>query len=104
LDFETQDWGIINSDGSRVTEFLKFFNDNIHFEVTLRYKIFELIIASMNDALVEEIVTDEIAQDFTNFIDKAKNEDEYLFESTLDYWISITDEEYPVGQYLVLNE
>ena len=44
LSFETQDWGIINSDENRVSEFISFFNENSDLESSLKYEVYELII------------------------------------------------------------
>ena len=54
LVYEEQDWGIINSDVDRIKNFIQYFNkyekksDN-----TFKYYVFELIIASFNDAILE---------------------------------------------------
>jgi hypothetical protein len=53
LSFETQDWGIINSSSDRVHEFIQYFEDN-KMENSIKYELFELVIASFNDAIIEK--------------------------------------------------
>ncbi len=96
----TSDWGIINSDGSRVEEFIDFVN---LYELSLskgtQFEFLELIIASMNDAIVDNKSSECMEQKFYNYI-KPKIEDN-RFYPIIPYWTSIkSKDEFPVG-YLI---
>jgi len=98
LTFEEQDWGIINSDELRVKEFIDYFNKNYKTKSnTFKYYMFELIVASFNDAIIEK-KTEEIETVFKDFVDSHKNEE--VYQSIFSYWIRIRDDEFPVGEYL----
>ncbi len=50
LNYETQDWGILNADGARLDEFVAYFK-SVALEPTQRFELADLILASSNDAL-----------------------------------------------------
>ncbi len=98
LSFETQDWGIINSSSDRVNEFVQYFEDNQILENSIKYELFELIIASFNDAILEGKMDKNLKSLFRDFLDK--NSHNTTFKPIIDYWKSIENEEYPVGKLL----
>lgn len=95
----TPDWGIINSDGSRVLEFIHYIDERDYLDFTIRYSFVELIIASMNDAIMEGKADCEVHSKFYEYIKPILNDNKYYPYVT--YWISIkSEEEYPVGYLL----
>ena len=63
-----------------------------------KYELFELIIASYNDALLENLVDEKLKVSFINFIKQNKNIKNY--ELVINYWIKIKSDDYPVGYIL----
>lgn len=97
----TPDWGIINSDSSRVSEFIKFVLGNDMLHSSIQFEFIELIMASMNDAIIENIADCELYADFHNYVDRISKNGK--FYPQIQYWISIkSEDEYPVG--LLLEE
>ena len=95
----TPDWGIINSDSSRVAEFIKYISMNDLLDRRIQFEFIELIIASMNDAIIDGIVTCELYASFYNYI-KPILKDERLYPQ-VQYWISIKSrDEFLVGYLL----
>lgn len=99
MNFETQDWGIINASPYRVKEFIKYFNTNKSLPETIKYQLFELIIASLNEAILKNTMTKEQEALFKELIQEhSKNP---TFKPILNYWKKITNtEEFPVGKLL----
>jgi len=99
IDFEEQDWGIINASPYRINEFIEYFNSNASFPETIKYQLFELIIASCNEAILEKSLTSQQESIFMKFIQN--NSDNTNLKSIIDYWKKIADiEEFPVGKLL----
>lgn len=94
----TPDWGIINSDSSRVSEFIRFvLRNNLH--SSIQFEFVELIIASMNDAIIENVTDCELYADFRKYIHLISENEK--FYPRIQYWISIkSEDEYPVGYLL----
>lgn len=99
VSFETQDWGIINADKDRVVEFILYFENKVSSAETIRFNLFELVIASFNEKILEEnSIEPSIQQMFVTFINKYSHE----FESITEYWKRIYDEEdFPVGKFFI---
>ena len=53
LDWNDQDWGIVNADGNRVGEFVAFFEDNVnqHWSQGTLNEYFDLVMESSCDAI-----------------------------------------------------
>ncbi|MGH2667498.1 hypothetical protein [Flavobacterium sp.] len=100
LTFETQDWGIINSDSKRVKEFIIYFKKLKEINIYVQYEFFELIIASYNEMLINNIDTKEVSDSFDSFLNSNIYKDS--FESIINYWIKIKSPEFPIG--FILNE
>ena len=97
LSFEYQDWGIINADSRRIREFIHCFEDNPEFTDAQKYDLFELVIASVNDALEEGIVWIDDWKLYKEFIWKYKD----VYRSQIDYWSSLPDTgEFPIAELL----
>jgi hypothetical protein len=86
LSFETQDWGIINSDYKRVFEFIKYLEEYPHSD-ELRYWLTELIIASINDGIEQKCYS---ANQLFNLKEYLKNSNK-LHQSVIEYWTSLTE-------------
>jgi hypothetical protein len=95
--FEAQDWGIINADAKRVEEFINYFVENT-LHKTQQFQLFELIMASYNEAMLERIDTDALEKVFLEFVSAYNNE---TLDIIGEHWKSIYDEEsFPVGKLL----
>lgn len=94
-----QDWGIEYADANRVAAFIDYANENMPISNnTALFYLFELIVASFNEALLEQKAAG-IEEKFMTFIHKHKHKT--LFHTIFTYWIRIRDlEEFPVGYYL----
>jgi hypothetical protein len=96
LHYEEQDWGIINADGNRLEEFVAVY-DSRPFSVEIRYQMFELILASANDALGkkrQEANGMRVIQDFV----RRHGQD---FPEQVSYWAGLKNsDEFPVGEAL----
>ncbi|ALR31265.1 hypothetical protein ATE47_12360 [Chryseobacterium sp. IHB B 17019] len=96
LQYETQDWGIINADPNRVREFISYYNKSDCPNI-IKYELFELIIASFNELILEGKNEKLINDFFTDFIN---NNLTLPFTDILDYWNNIYNkEEFPVAKY-----
>lgn len=96
LVFEEQDWGIINADGRRLNEFIDLYV-NASLPETTRYQMFELILASANDALEQGIEPDITANTLVAFIDVHECD----FPEQVKYWSELSDEvEFPIVKHL----
>lgn len=101
LEFEAQDWGIINSDPERVVEFIDFYVSKSEIYPDCKYELIELVIASYNDALVENSATDALDVKFVDFLRLIKNE--IYSQSIVSYWMKLDSEEFPVSRILCIQ-
>lgn len=97
---EEQDWGIVNANSDRIEEFISYFNEHKSSKnKSFKYYMVELIVASYNDAILENKITRITKNEFRNFI--IENMHEEAYGSIFRYWIKIADNtEFPVGDYL----
>ena len=94
LNYEPQDWGIVNADGHRLTEFILFFENNL-LAPTQRFHLAELVLASANERLLAGDDLDHAR--LTNLIKKNAES----FGEHLNYWKSLSnDPEFPLGKIL----
>jgi hypothetical protein len=94
---DLQDWGIIHSNQNRVQEFISYYKNHNLSEIS-QYYLFELIVASYNDALLEKLVNENVEKVFINLI----TESSVNLKTNIikDYWGRIYNEEnFPVGKY-----
>lgn len=99
LIFIEQDWGIINGSSGRMEKFIKYFDTHKRFPETIKYQLFELIIASFNEDLLKGSATKEKELLFKKFIQQHSNNQ--TFQPILTYWKRISGkEEFSVGKLL----
>ena len=95
----TPDWGIINANPDRVEEFIQFLTQNPNLDKSIKFEFVELIIASMNEAILKGSTDLNTEKVFLQYIDEIKSDNYYV--SSLDYWKSLTKiSEYPVSKLL----
>lgn len=95
----TPDWGIINADSSRVEEFIDYVLNHDILDFSIKYEFLELIISSMNAALVENKSNCCLKLKFYRYIKPLLYNTNYY--PHIPYWISIKSrDEYPVGELL----
>ena len=99
----TSDWGIINADKARIVEFIDYVTQRESLDFSIKYNFLELIIASMNDAIVEGEVDYKLHAKFHEYVKPVLKDDRYY--PHIPYWISIkSKDEFPIGflleQYL----
>lgn len=92
LKYEAQDWGIVNADATRVEEFVRYY-ETTRLEETQAYEVFELILASLNAALDEDLEIDRSAWIFVEKLGR-------VFPAQIDYWSSLSESEFPIGKHL----
>jgi len=93
-----QDWGIIHSDANRVEEFLSFYK-NANLNEYMQYYVFELIVASYNDAMLKELTNQDLQNSFLDIVSKSSTNKK--LDIINDYWRRIcNEEEFPVGKLL----
>ncbi len=93
LPFEEQDWGIVNANGSRLEEFIKFYDTHSDYSSFQKYELCELIMASANERLIQGSLGDE----FWKFL--SENSD--ACRAQISYWKGLSDElEFPLGEHL----
>lgn len=97
LEYESKDWGIINSCSDRVEEFINYFNKNNEFPTNIQFELFELIVASFNDLILEHKEDNTTTNLFVNFVVSNSRKP---FLDIIDYWKGIyNEEEFPVAKY-----
>ena len=95
LAFEPQDWGIVNSDGARILEFIAYFEKHPNLAPTQKFDLGGLILASANDLLVEEPSADMTPVLY--FVEKYRG----WFDAHVEYWQSLEGRtENPLGKEL----
>lgn len=96
LAYERQDWGIVNADAARVVEFIRFYDQEHHSEAQC-YALEELIIASMNEAMVEGVADESIHRLFNSFL--LRNTKRAV--PHIRYWGGLQEsEEFPIAEVL----
>ncbi len=99
LNFIEQDWGIINESPDRLEEFIEYFNIHQPFPEAIKYQLFELIIASCNEALLKNSISTKGKVLFKKFIQQHSRNP--TFFPIISYWKKIMDiEGFPVGRLL----
>lgn len=101
---DTPDWGIINADEDRVVEFIEFIEFTLRneaLEKKVKFELLELVIASVNEALLTDKLTKDQLTAFEEYLAPYVGDTEFL--PIIPYWKSIgNNSEFPVG--LLLNE
>lgn len=94
--YERQDWGICNADASRVGAFIRVCQTE-NLTPPQQYAMGELVLASMNDALLDGVTDSQLIGEFGAFLKL------HLHGLALQirYWSSLTDaEEFPLSNLL----
>jgi hypothetical protein len=95
LQYERQDWGIINADPDRLAEFMAYYEANPGLSATQKYELTELILASANAQLSSE--SGSLPGSLLAFLLRHK----HAFETQMDYWRMLTDDaEFPLAKWL----
>ena len=97
LRFESQDWGIVNADPKRLTEFISF-HASQDLAPTQCFELGELILASANERRLDGSTTEDEAIDmFIEFIQEYWTEQ----QTHIAYWSSLSSsDEFPVAEVL----
>ena len=94
--YHRQDWGICNADANRVGEFIRVCQTG-KLTPPQQYAMGELVLASMNDALVEGAADAELISEFEAFLKLRL----HGLAPQIRYWSSLTDaEEFPLSGLL----
>lgn len=94
LRFEAQDWGIINADGKRTSEFILYYESHPKLSATQQFELGELIIASGNEFLCDGGVFDE---QFGRFLFQNKR----ALKTHIEYWKNLNDsDQFPIGKWI----
>lgn len=94
LEYERQDWGIINGNGNRLGEFISYYNETPSLSPTQKFELGGLILASANERLRD---TGAVGEELRPFVAVHGAE----FRAQLDYWRSLEDpDEWPLGRWL----
>jgi hypothetical protein len=94
--YEPQDWGIINADERRLSEFIAYYEAN-PLSVTQRFELGELILASANERLLRN---ESLPEALLAFLARHRSE----LSTQLEYWRNLwDDQEFPVGNWLRSN-
>ena len=94
--YEPQDWGIINANGQRLSEFIAYYEANL-LSATQRFELSELILASANERLLGG---ESLPEPLHAFLSRNR----HLLETQLEYWQNLQDElEFPVANWLRTN-
>lgn len=65
----TSDWGMINDNPNRVQEFIDYYNKNImSIDKPSKVEFIDLICSSMNEAIIEEKVDNELLYLFSEYL------------------------------------
>lgn len=99
ISYEPQDWGIVNANANRVDDFIEYFEKNFYeLHTTQKFELFELIIASFNDAIIENLFTVNMQKSLADFLKKYA--DNSLYSVILRYWRENTDEDMQIARYI----
>ena len=72
---EEQDWGLSNTDGARIAEFLDFFDDHPLFPPSYKELVAELIVASLDNGLLLGLVPASLDLRIKDFMRKYWHEE-----------------------------
>jgi hypothetical protein len=94
LRYEPQDWGIVNADGNRLVEFVRFYESHPELSAAQKFELGELILASANDVLCTKGTLD---QRLLEFLATSRGS----FEAHMEYWRGLEDvKEFPIAEWL----
>src|SRR5262245_6440692 len=97
LEYEPQDWGIVNANGERLLEFMEHL-ETAELTSTQRFELAELILASANERLANP--NESLTEELKRFIHRNMP----LFQSHLEYWRNLQNEaEAPIAPCLMIH-
>jgi hypothetical protein len=95
---DMQDWGIVNCDATRTGEFITYYK-NTKLDDETMFHVFELIVASYNDAMLARLVKQQLKADFLEIVKESHFTPR--LKVVRDYWKEIYDtKNFPVGRLL----
>jgi hypothetical protein len=96
LPYERQDWGIINADGQRLSEFMAYYESN-PLSATQKVETGALILASANERLLSK---ESLPEALLPFLARHWR----VLETQLEYWQRLQDDvDFPVGNWFRTN-
>ena len=96
LNYQPQDWGIINADPRRILEFIRG-AEVAGLSVAQQYAMAELVLASVNEQLLKSRLSTSEEQAFKVFLRSTLNG----LSSQIRYWSNLRNsEEFPISAYL----
>ena len=98
LQYEEQDWGIVNSNGARLEEFIRYFENHPGLVSTAQFELGDLILASANEVLTED------ASAALPLLKPFLESQAETFVVHMDYWMGLEGrDEFPLGHWLREN-
>jgi hypothetical protein len=96
----SQDWGIINSDHTRLSEFINFYINNAdNLDIPVKMDLVDLIFESYNDFLLITGNNETIQSMFEHLVNILKKEPH--LSSKLNYWKNLNIEnDFPMVKFL----
>jgi hypothetical protein len=95
LEYEPQDWGIVNADGSRLSEFIDYYETHPDLSATQRFELGGLILASANEQMRDGV--ESVPQHLQTFLEGRSA----AFRAHLEYWSSLQDShDFPLATWL----
>jgi hypothetical protein len=95
LQYEAQDWGIVNADGRRLSEFISYYEGNRGLSATQKFELGGLILASANEHLLN--ARESMPEALHSFLVQNRT----AFEPQVEYWQSLQDaKEFPLSDWL----
>lgn len=96
LPYEPQDWGIINADGRRLSEFISYYESNPLSSVQ-KFELAGLIMASANECLLAH---ESLPETFPAFLHLNVS----VLQDQLDYWGNLENGlEFPLANWIRAN-
>ena len=95
LPFSPQDWGVEHADPRRLGEFIHEY-DAADLTETQRYNLYELIVCTANDAVLDGGGTDADLDAFRNFL-RAHGGDVPVLHN---YWLGLEGDEFPIADMM----
>lgn len=93
---EKQDWGIVNANAKRASEFISFALQARCSQVQ-EYALVELVFASINESMLDDLFSPALENLFMAFL----RSELFGLTSQSSYWAKLSNrDEFPVAEYL----
>lgn len=96
LESSSQDWGIENADGNRVSEFITFYEENVPLTQPQAEAMADLVLQSAQEAIDSGLFSDELLFQVAGFFTRRNSE----FPVAAGYWLALNQTEWPIAQLL----